>query len=113
MQLFYVCVIGDNRGRLQVDVTQNILDSTDRQLQEPVSKYAGQAREKSGDWKYKLIYFECFRLSSRALARKRDIHSWKNDKLLELVNFVNPEWYDLSLNRQALKSAVQNRQNNN
>ncbi len=44
----------------------------------------------------KLIYFEVHDTLEAALIRERRIKRWKRDWKIELIEFVNPGWRDLS-----------------
>jgi putative endonuclease len=43
----------------------------------------------------KLVYYEAFQMIGDAIAREKQIKSWKRDKKIALINGFNPEWKDL------------------
>ncbi|MFG6685390.1 GIY-YIG nuclease family protein [Mariniflexile sp. HNIBRBA6329] len=47
---------------------------------------------------YKLIYFEEFEDGSKAGIRERQFKKWKRDWKIKLIEEMNPNWTDLSLN---------------
>jgi len=44
----------------------------------------------------KLVYYEVADEIQAAIAREKQIKSWKREKKIELINRFNPEWRDLS-----------------
>jgi len=44
----------------------------------------------------KLIYFENSSSIIGAIAREKEIKGWRREKKIFLINFLNPEWKDLS-----------------
>lgn len=100
MQSFYVYVISGGSRKLEVGVTTDLLGmrSTGR-VEEPGHRVSRQSSRK-------LLYFECFQQEEKARNRQRDIDAWKLDKLLELIEFVNPEWYDLASDSEDLQNTL-------
>jgi len=43
----------------------------------------------------KLVYYEHFPFIEEAIARERQIKSWRREKKVALINKFNPEWKDL------------------
>ena len=43
----------------------------------------------------KLVYYEYFHFIEEAIARERQIKSWKREKKITLINKFNPGWKDL------------------
>ena len=75
---------------LYIGVTNNIL----RRIAEHKAK-----KSKGFTSKYncnKLVYIEIFDFISEAIAREKQLKSWKRRWKDELVNKENPEWNDLS-----------------
>ena len=46
---------------------------------------------------YKLVYFESFNNIEEAIAREKNLKNWKRDWKNKIINDLNPEWKDLSL----------------
>lgn len=44
----------------------------------------------------KLVYYECFHSIEEAIAREKQLKSWKREWKDELIIKTNPEWKDLS-----------------
>lgn len=44
---------------------------------------------------HKLVYYETGRDVAEAIARKKQLKSWKRDKKLALIDGFNPYWRDL------------------
>ena len=44
----------------------------------------------------KLVYFEETQDVTAAIAREKEIKKWRRDKKNQLVNWMNPNWKDLS-----------------
>ena len=45
----------------------------------------------------KLVYFEETQDVIAAIDREKEIKKWRRDKKNQLVNYMNPQWKDLSL----------------
>jgi putative endonuclease len=45
----------------------------------------------------KLVYYECFKSITQAIARETEIKGWLRIKKIELIVAQNPTWQDLSL----------------
>ena len=45
---------------------------------------------------HKLVYFEIFRGVDAAIAREKQVKSWKREKKNRLVEAVNADWRDLT-----------------
>ena len=46
----------------------------------------------------KLVYFEEFLKGDIAIKREKQLKKWKRDWKLKLINNMNPNWIDISLN---------------
>ena len=46
----------------------------------------------------KLVYFEEFENGEESMTRERRLKKWKRDWKIELIEDLNPNWNDLSLN---------------
>ena len=46
----------------------------------------------------KLVYFEVFSLIEEAIAREKQIKAGSRKKKIDLINNLNPDWNDLSIN---------------
>ena len=78
---------------LYIGVTDNI--------KERVIEHKLKIYSKSFTAKYncdRLVYFEEFKCSSEAEKRERQFKKWKRDWKIELIEEMNPNWSDLSVN---------------
>ncbi|MGB0718937.1 MAG: GIY-YIG nuclease family protein [Bdellovibrionales bacterium] len=92
MKQFFVYILTNDFGNVMyVGVTNDL----ERRLQEHKSGLV-----KGFSKKYnlrKLVYFEdCFS-SVAAIAREKEIKGWRREKKDKLVETLNPEWRDLSV----------------
>lgn len=46
---------------------------------------------------YKLVYAEPFAYVDNAIAREKQLKSWRRDKKVALIESVNPQWMDLPI----------------
>lgn len=80
-------------GVIYIGVTDNI--------DERVEEHKLKVYPKSFTSKYncdKLVYFEEINDAEKALVRERQFKKWKRDWKIELIEEMNPDWWDLSLN---------------
>jgi putative endonuclease len=45
---------------------------------------------------HRLVFFECFHDARTAIAREKQIKSWRREKKVELIEEANPTWEDLA-----------------
>jgi len=45
---------------------------------------------------HRLVFFECFHDPRSAIAREKQIKSWRRDKKVALIETANPSWEDLA-----------------
>ena len=70
-------------------------------LEARVLEHKEKVFKKSFTAKYncdKLIYFEEFKDGNKAAIREKQLKKWKRDWKLNLINDMNPDWMDISLN---------------
>ena len=78
-------------GTLYVGVTSNLA----KRLAEHKAKLVrGFTAEYGVD---RLVWFECHDEHASALQREKRIKEWKRDWKINLIQAVNPEWKDLSV----------------
>ncbi len=106
MKSFYVYVSSDASSNLEVGMTTDLL------APRPVGRIEEPGHRDPGGDDGKLLYFECFRNEENARVRQRDIGMWQPEKLLELVEFVNPEWYDLASIPEDLQATLDRHEKN-
>jgi putative endonuclease len=86
MRAGYVYILGSLTGVLYVGVTSN-LDV--RILQHRDGTYKGFTAQYHC---YRLLYYEKFEDISKAIAREKEIKSWRRVKKLNLIREVNPKF---------------------
>jgi putative endonuclease len=45
---------------------------------------------------YRLVYYESFAYIREAIAREKELKTWRREKKNALIETMNPEWKDLS-----------------
>lgn len=94
MKLWYIYIMTNKpNGVLYVGVTNDI----DARVQEHKTKVF----RKSFTARYncdKLVYFEEYKNGSDASKRERQMKKWKRDWKINLIEEMNPGWFDISVN---------------
>ena len=87
---FYVYLLASKSRRLYVGVTNDL----ERRLFEHKSKVVeGFTKKYNID---RLVYFEQTTDVLSAIAREKQIKSWRRSKKIALIETMNPTWEDLS-----------------
>jgi putative endonuclease len=86
---YYVYILANRSRRLYVGVTNNLLV---RLAQHRTGESAFTARYRIT----RLVYFEVTQQVRVAIAREKQIKSWRRAKKLALVEGLNPGWDDLA-----------------
>jgi len=92
MKQYYVYLMASFQQALYVGVTNNL----ERRIYEHKTKMHPQ----SFTARYnidRLVYCETFNDVRDALAREKQIKSWRRSKKIALIEEVNPRWKDISL----------------
>jgi putative endonuclease len=92
MNVYYTYILASKKnGTLYTGVTNNMKKRLQQHRQargsEFTSKYAV----------HRLVHIESFRNPSAAIAREKQIKSWKRDKKIALIERANPEWRELAI----------------
>lgn len=94
MKLWYVYIMTNKQnGVIYIGVTNNI--------EERVKEHKLKIHPKSFTARYncdKLVYFEEFEEGTEAYIREKQFKKWKRDWKIELIQEMNPNWIDLSVN---------------
>lgn len=94
MSLWYVYIMSNKpNGVIYIGITDNI--------EERVKEHKLKFRPKSFTSKYNcnlLVYFEEYKVSEEAIVRERRMKKWKRDWKIELIEEMNPNWMDISMN---------------
>ena len=90
MPNYYVYIISSNTGTLYVGMTNDIK----RRLYEHKNKLvSGFSKKYNVD---RLLYFETFSNPNSAIAREKQIKTWRREKKIKLIDTINQDWKDLS-----------------
>ncbi|MEM3101712.1 MAG: GIY-YIG nuclease family protein [Candidatus Nitrosotenuis sp.] len=90
---YYVYILTNwNNGVMYVGVTNDL----ERRICEHKNKLVKGFTEKYNI--NKLVYFEEAQDVFSAIRREKEIKGWRREKKNQLVNLMNPEWNDPSLN---------------
>ena len=92
MKTYYVYIMASNlHGTLYIGVTNNlerrIIEHQQRQMEGFTKKYGIN----------KLVYYEQTTGVDAAIAREKQFKNWHRQWKINLIEAVNPEWQDLSL----------------
>ena len=87
---YYVYILASRSRVLYTGITNNL----ERRLREH------RLGERDGFTKryriHRLVLFECFRDPRAAIAREKQIKSWRREKKVALIEAQNPTWEDLA-----------------
>jgi putative endonuclease len=53
----------------------------------------------------RLVYYERFYYPDAAIAREKEIKSWRRSKKIQLIETMNPRWEDLAADWQSIPAA--------
>jgi putative endonuclease len=87
---YYVYIMASSSGTLYTGVTNNIRR---RSLQHKQGNGCAFTRKYHVD---RLVYYECFKYVTCAIARETQIKGWRRSKKIALIQSLNPSWRDLS-----------------
>jgi putative endonuclease len=91
MHLYYVYILASARRALYIGVTGN--------FEKRMISHRWRADPDSFTNRYnivRLVYFEEYTEITQAIAREKQLKSWRRSKKLELIETLNPEWKDLA-----------------
>ncbi len=87
---YYVYILSGANNFLYIGVTNELARRLQQHRQKSGSRYTA---------KYdvtRLVFYEEFQYVNDAIAREKQLKSWRRSKKVELVEMVNPKWQDLS-----------------
>ena len=88
---YYVYIMSNRSSTLYIGVTNDLL----RRVHEHKQRLThGFTKQYNID---RLVYFESGGTIESAIAREKQIQGWRRERKIELIESVNPEWKDLSL----------------
>ena len=91
MNHYYVYILASKKGGVLYiaftnDLSRRIKEHKSNTIKSFTSKYQVK----------RLVYYEQFEDSNSAFKRERQLKKWKRNWKIELFEFQNPEWNDLS-----------------
>ncbi|MEZ4594632.1 MAG: GIY-YIG nuclease family protein [Chloroflexota bacterium] len=92
MKQYYVYLMASFKQTLYVGMTNN--------LERRVYEHKAKLKKDSFTARYnidRLVYIETFNDVRDAIAREKQIKSWRRSKKIALIEAENPRWKDLSL----------------
>ena len=92
MKQYYVYLMASFRQTLYIGITND--------LQRRMYQHKTKAQPNSFTARYnidRLVYYETFNDVRDALAREKQLKSWRRSKKVALIEAENPNWKDLSL----------------
>jgi len=89
-KLYYVYIMASSTGTLYVGVTNNIYQRVHQHQEGLVDGFTKKYAVN------RLVYFEVFHYIGNAIAREKEIKSWRRSKKVGLIESLNPSWRDLS-----------------
>ncbi len=87
---YYVYIMASKSRVLYVGVTNNLLRRVEQHKQQVVEGFTQKYNVT------RLVYQEMTNDVRAALAREKQVKSWRRSKKIELIESVNPGWKDLS-----------------
>jgi len=87
---FYVYMLAGKSGVLYTGITNHLA----RRLFEHKQKKVPGFTQKYGVTR--LVWFELYGAAASAIAREKEIKSWRRSKKVALIETKNPTWRDLS-----------------
>jgi putative endonuclease len=90
MRTCYVYIMASNRKALYIGVTSSL---TDRVVQHKAKTLGRFSAQYGTD---KLVWYEVHHSPLAAIAREKQLKSWRRRKKVELVETTNREWRDLA-----------------
>ena len=87
---YYVYIMASKSRVLYVGVTNNLQRRIEQHKQKVVEGFTRKYNVT------RLVYYEMTNDVRAALAREKQIKSWRRSKKIELIESVNPVWDDLS-----------------
>lgn len=88
--IYYVYIMPNNAGITYVGVTN---DLERRVAEHKIGKFSGFSKVHGT---HKLVFYEEFEYIYDAIAREKQIKSWRKVKKRKLIVEFNPKWTDLS-----------------
>ncbi|HEX9896294.1 MAG TPA: GIY-YIG nuclease family protein [Dehalococcoidales bacterium] len=91
MNEYYVYIMSSESGVLYTGVTNDLARRVFEHKKKMIKGFTSRYKVSQ------LVYFESTPDIDVAIAREKQIKGWKRIRKVQLINSVNPEWRDLSL----------------
>lgn len=89
-RIFYVYIMSNPAGITYIDMTNDIARRVSEHKRAALPGFARKHGTK------KLVHYEEFQYVEDAIAREKQIKSWRKEKKRTLIREFNPMWDDLS-----------------
>jgi putative endonuclease len=100
MNEYYVYIMSSESGVLYTGVTNDLARRVFEHKKKMIKGFTSRYKVSQ------LVYFESTSDISVAIAREKQIKGWRRTRKVQLINSVNPEWRDLSLDFMDVESRV-------
>ena len=90
MRDYYVYIMCNESGTLYTGVTNNLERRVDEHKRKLIAGFTSKYNIT------RLVYYETFSDVREAIAREKQIKSWRRRKKLDLIVSMNPRWQDLA-----------------
>ena len=92
---FYVYVLSSRSRNLYVGITNNLAGQVLRHREKPEGTRTAHYNI------HRLVSFERFQYVRSAIAREKELKTWRREKKVRLIEKVNPTWEDLAAGWEA------------
>jgi putative endonuclease len=89
-RLYYVYVLASRSRNLYVGVTNNLIRRVVEHREGHIPGFTQKYRI------YRLVHVESFRDVRAAIAREKQVKSWRRSKKVALIEGLNPTWADMA-----------------
>jgi putative endonuclease len=87
---YFTYIVASRSRTLYIGVTGNLIK---RVFEHKWREHEGFTEKYNCD---RLVWFECHQDVSKAIAREKQLKSWRREKKIGLIEKTNPAWVDLS-----------------
>ena len=87
---YYMYIMASLSRRLYVGMTNNLTRRIAEHKSGLIAGFTGKYRI------HRLVYFELLRYVRSAIAREKEVKSWRRSRKTSLIESVNPTWADLA-----------------
>jgi putative endonuclease len=90
MKQYYVYILTSKSGTLYTGMTNNLERRVQQHQQKIIEGFTSKYNVT------RLVYYETYNNVRDAIAREKQIKSWRRSKKITLIKTMNPKWRDLS-----------------